>query len=873
MWKDLPPPLKTVLPSDMKYTYVVEQYTAGATEHNFSANIRINITQEEEAKQWLQDMFDYSKTTYRVTRTYKVLQKRVLYRVDMHCQHKQKALSIRQKGQKALSKKKTNPLMGDLRNKKTKCQSKLTLKIVEPTKKELSRDIFNSHKMKIQLLFEHNHSLTSAHALSFRPVSNEAKEKYDKLFQSGHSAASARHYYETTLMDACEEEELQTKMSDRSINPLLQDVSRLYNQWRLSEYGTDSNGKDLARSLIQEVELYNSNHKNEGGKANIQVYDAGSGEESSDTDTDFKPKKPKKKKMSTTKPLIITACTPLMARVHQNVQQAGELIFCDSTSCLEKYNCSLFILSTSSPAGGLPLGVAITSDEKKNTIKKALQLLLGVLPQGAFYGKKGPQVVMIDDSATEREAISQIWPRAYVLLCSFHFLQRRWTWLYDSKNKIEHEHRTILIGKIKELLYSKSEKELIETYSKFCKDNLVLKYPNFKRHMESQWSRRCEWAICFRNNIMTRGNNTNNIAEAGIRIIKELIFGRIKAYNLIQMFQFVTDSLETYITRKLLSIAHNRFNHFISTKYKGLLADKINKASIVVLNSQKKMYQVHSSKEGSTVYTVDMDIGTCSCKIGTNGSPCSHQAAIVFHFHTKSINFVPTLNPSLRQEIGFLALGGKARQDINFYTSLHENVAPTTTNTANTNTANTSDFTGSSWDVVRAGALDDNNDDTGVTEILDSTRKRDLLDKIDSMAETMKHQLDSNDPQLVPGIEKFLVRFHDLSALRTTGCLASALHTFGTEARRGVSLACGKRRWGKRIGVQATASGRRKYGSRGKAQVTAGRPRSSYVCKVIEKEKHTRYTIPTRKKNQVEKKRPHNLSLNISLGKQNAGKW
>ena len=169
-------------------------------------------------------------------------------------------------------------------------------------------------------------------------------------------------------------------------------------------------------------------------------------------------------------PLIITACTPLMSRVHKNVKQAREMIFCDSTSCLEKYNCSQFIFSTSSPCRGLLLGVAITSDEKESTIKKALQLLLKVLPEGSFYGSKnGPKVVMTDDSNTEREAISQTWPNAHLLLCVFHFLQSHWTWLYEGKNKIKNEHRAILIGKVKELVYSKTEKDLMDAYSKLLK--------------------------------------------------------------------------------------------------------------------------------------------------------------------------------------------------------------------------------------------------------------------------------------------------------------------------------------------------------------------------------------------------------------------
>ena len=39
---------------------------------------------------------------------------------------------------------------------------------------------------------------------------------------------------------------------------------------------------------------------------------------------------------------------------------------------------------------------------------------------------------------------------------------------------------------------------------------------------------------------MVLGNHTNNYAEAGMRIIKELLFNRIKAYNLVQLFFFVT---------------------------------------------------------------------------------------------------------------------------------------------------------------------------------------------------------------------------------------------------------------------------------------------------------------------------------------------
>jgi len=86
---------------------------------------------------------------------------------------------------------------------------------------------------------------------------------------------------------------------------------------------------------------------------------------------------------------------------------------------------------------------------------------------------------------------------------------------------------------------------------------------------------------------------------------------------------------------------------------------------------------------------------TCSCEISKNGSPCSHQAAIVFHCNIESVNFVPTLHPLLCQDIAFLVLGNKAIKNIEFYSALHEEIKPVST-AANIATTNPSDFTGTS---------------------------------------------------------------------------------------------------------------------------------------------------------------------------------
>ena len=83
--------------------------------------------------------------------------------------------------------------------------------------------------------------------------------------------------------------------------------------------------------------------------------------------------------------------------------------------------------------------------------------------------------------------------------------------------------------------------DLTDKYQKFLKSAEVTKYPRFSQHMKLLWDHRSEWAHCFRSTALIQGNHTNNYAEAGMRVLKELIFGQVKAYNLIQMFQFVTE--------------------------------------------------------------------------------------------------------------------------------------------------------------------------------------------------------------------------------------------------------------------------------------------------------------------------------------------
>ena len=369
---------------------------------------------------------------------------------------------------------------------------------------------------------------------------------------------------------------------------------RPYDKWRVGAYG-EENGKSMIQKLQEAVDAYNEKYSKEGGKALLQWYDAGADEEELESDTeDFEPPRKKKKDIDTT-PLILALCFPLMSRAHQFVQQSGDIVFCDATSSLDRYNTSLFLLSTTTPAGAVPLGAILTSDEKETTIEQGMKMLKSLLPQNAFFGEgseRGPSVIMTDDSSPERDVLSTTF-----LLCTFHFLQWRWTRLWDAKNGVHNKQdRSFLINELKALVYAETEEQLIHLYSAVEKDRVTNKYPNYLEHIQTLWPRRQEWAHCYRKRILIRGNHTNNFAEAGMKILKEIVFSRVKAYNCVQLFHFrlkpwkaiTAENCSVYQTTGLTPMSLFDFKASMPTRCPKRALKRLIRANAITLKAPQK---------------------------------------------------------------------------------------------------------------------------------------------------------------------------------------------------------------------------------------------------------------------------------------------
>ena len=236
------------------------------------------------------------------------------------------------------------------------------------------------------------------------------------------------------------------------------------------------------------VEEYNNNNADQGGCAYIQRYHNKANGSTWDNPNNG------------VQPLVLAVCTPLMARAHRLVRQAGELVYCDATASLDKYNSPTFIISTSSSAGGIPLGVVITSGESELILEEAFSFLKKVLPQNG-RGEKGPQLFITDDSSAERSAIRATWPDSTLLLCVFHYLQSWWSWLWDSKQCIHKDDKQPIIDLVKKMVFAGTESELQMQYlhlTDTSANSYTTKYPQILPRLQQFWERRTEWALSYR---------------------------------------------------------------------------------------------------------------------------------------------------------------------------------------------------------------------------------------------------------------------------------------------------------------------------------------------------------------------------------------
>ena len=509
------------------------------------------------------------------------------------------------------------------------------------------------------------------------------------------------------------------------------------------------------------------------------------------------------------------------------------MVFIDASSNMEEHNLRVFMICTHSVTGALPLGLVITSDEKTETLIAAFEMYKESLPDGSFFGKgmEGPSIFMTDNCPEERDALSMVWPNATLILCTFHILQQVWRWLHDSKHQIEKYDRPSLLSKFKSLVYAETANQFEEVYRKVLDE---VNYSSYGDYLKSLHNYKESWALCYRKDLITRGNNTNNNAEAQFLVIKDIILQRVKEYNINALFDKLTTDLNTHYKNKLLSVASGSFDGFYSARFTGKTKKKggmgFNKPSGIefakmkdgIVDYSNNIFTVPSVNSPSECYLVDLSANTCACLIGANGAPCKHQYVLWVLNKGNEHNFLPVFSKLERKRFAEIAIGDSLPDE--FYESLHENtlVLDSVVNDQNISFDNTLTETGPL-------ILEDQMEKTDREE----TKRTIAINALDEAFANLRSKIESGDCSLLDGIDKFNCRLKKMSS----GQLASALHTFGSQqfrSKRVTSTVTSlvKRSQKYKIGVQPESVKRRTVKKGTKRALRKGRPSKPISCEL-----------------------------------------
>lgn len=217
-------------------------------------------------------------------------------------------------------------------------------------------------------------------------------------------------------------------------------------------------------------------------------------------------------------------------------------------------------------------------------------------------------------------------------------------------------------------MYSKSEEEFKNIKARIKNEAPI----NFIKRFEKNCKKQEQWVHFYRSRILYRNHDTNNYAKASIRILKDILLNRTKAYNVVALVDFIVSVGEKYFTLRILNHAHGRYSEN-KRLYEKLCSKMIDFDESDLKQINESTYAIPSMTTENVTYFVDTENGACTCKMGHAGSFCKHQAWIHKHIEPQLPNS-PAVTLEERHKLAALALGIDKCPKPTFFLGLKESL-------------------------------------------------------------------------------------------------------------------------------------------------------------------------------------------------------
>ena len=232
------------------------------------------------------------------------------------------------------------------------------------------------------------------------------------------------------------------------------------------------------------------------------------------------------------------------------------------------------------------------------------------------------------------------------------------------------------MAKFRKLLYAKNLQDYEREMESFLSDPVVQKYENFVSHMRKNYfGRKEKWAMHVRHDLKlpTNNNQTNNLCESSFRILKDILFQRVRCFNLPDLTEMLLTDDHSYFKTKLIDVGNGRFSNAVHNRSAAQLSRCTYTQDQVVFICDK-MYMVESQTQEDTYYLVDMRLNFCECAAGSSKGSCKHKVAVMKHFNCAELAVIPVNDYRARALYHYVATG--QRLDSSHYRELTQVEVP-----------------------------------------------------------------------------------------------------------------------------------------------------------------------------------------------------
>ena len=215
------------------------------------------------------------------------------------------------------------------------------------------------------------------------------------------------------------------------------------------------------------------------------------------------------------------------------------------------------------------------------------------------------------------------------------------------------------MAKFRKLLYAKTLQDYETEMEAFLNDPLVRKYEKFVAHVRKNYfGRKEKWSMHVRNDLKlpTNNNQTNNLCESSFRVLKDILFQRIRCFNLPDLTEMLLTDDHSYFKSKLIDVGNGRFSNAVHNRSAAQLSKCTYRQDQIVFICDK-MYMVESQTQEDTYYLVDMRLNFCQCAAGSSKGSCKHKIAVMKYFNCAEFSVIPVNDYRARAAYHYIATG------------------------------------------------------------------------------------------------------------------------------------------------------------------------------------------------------------------------